>query len=168
MAVDPLRASEPDEAGGDLLDNDDAEPISAGAPSPDGESPPQTDATDPSQPSDQPPPRRALKLVITVSAGDADGQRAVLAVGSEGCDPLVRVIELGGMEAALAGVPALLAEAEARWQVQPKYPEANRVAPSANRSPRTAPPRAPMSTTSSPSSASAPDSTGPGQLTLFV
>ncbi len=166
MAVEPIRASEPNEPGGDLPNND-GEPISSGALSTDGESPPQAGAPSESRPSD-PPPRRALKLVITVSAGDAEGQRAVLALGSEGCDPVLRVIEPGGMQAALQAAPAFLAEAEARWQRHPQYPAANRAALSTDRPTKAPAPRTTASMSTPPGPSTAPSSPGPGQLTLFA
>ena len=70
-------------------------------------------------------PRRALKLVLSLqpaTGSEAPGYRALLAVGAEGCDPLFRSVEVAGLPAALAEVPALVADAEARWQTQPHYP----------------------------------------------
>ena len=68
------------------------------------------------------PPHRALKLVVTLQPSDAGGYRAVLAVGADGCDPLLRCVEGESLASILAAVPTLVAEAEARWQVQPRYP----------------------------------------------
>ena len=66
--------------------------------------------------------RRACKIVVTLQPSDADAYRAVLAVGADGCDPLLRRVEGESLEAILTAVPDLVAEAEARWQVQPRYP----------------------------------------------
>jgi hypothetical protein len=92
----------------------------------------------------------------------------VLALGSEGCDPLLRVVEPGGMQAALQAVPALLAEAEARWQHQPRHPAANRAAPSTDRAAKTSAPRPPTSTSAPLDPPTGSSSSGPGQLTLFA
>lgn len=69
-----------------------------------------------------PSPRRALKLVVTLQPSDADGYRAVLAVGADGCDPLLRCVEGESLASILVAVPTLVAEAEARWQVERRYP----------------------------------------------
>lgn len=106
--------------------------------------PDQIDAA--SQVSRQPPAlalpgagHRSLKLVITLRpalSGDAPAEaaietgggpegpiyHAVLAVGADGCDPLIRPAGAVGLAAVLAEVPALVADAEARWQTDPRYP----------------------------------------------
>ncbi|MBI4496623.1 MAG: hypothetical protein HY689_01830 [Chloroflexi bacterium] len=66
--------------------------------------------------------RRGIKLVITLQPEAGIGYRAVLAVGMEGCDPLLRSVEVTDLSAALDQVPGLFADAAARWQVQPRYP----------------------------------------------
>ena len=74
-------------------------------------------------------PRRALKLVLSLqpaTGAETPGYRAVVAVGAAGCDPLFRSLEVAGLPAALAEVPALVADAEARWQTQPRYPATTR------------------------------------------
>lgn len=99
-----------------------------------------------SQVSRQPPAQtlagagqRSLKLVITlrpVLSGESPGKgaietgggpdgpayHAVLAVGADGCDPLIRPAGAAGLAAVLAEIPALVADAEARWQTDPRYP----------------------------------------------
>ncbi|MBI4499070.1 MAG: hypothetical protein HY689_14365 [Chloroflexi bacterium] len=67
-------------------------------------------------------PQRAVKIVITFLPAAGQGQRAVLAVGAEGCDPRFRSLEVDDLTTALDEVPGLVAEAEARWQVQPRNP----------------------------------------------
>ena len=47
---------------------------------------------------------------------------ATLAVGADGCDPQFRSVVATALAGALDEVPALVAEAEARWQAQPRYP----------------------------------------------
>ena len=72
-------------------------------------------------------PRRTVKLVLTLQPTDDRGYRALLAIGADGCDPVLRSATVDGLPAALDGVPALLAEAEAQWQARPCNPA---VAPS--------------------------------------
>ncbi len=68
-------------------------------------------------------PRRTLKLVLTFKPGDgASAMQVVMAIGADGCDPLLRSGEVEDLPAALDLVPGLVAEAEARWQSQPRYP----------------------------------------------
>ncbi len=59
-------------------------------------------------------PRRSLKLVVTY--------RAALALGADGCDPLLRSTTVPGLTVALEGVPTLLEEAEASWRLHPRNP----------------------------------------------
>lgn len=66
--------------------------------------------------------RRTLKLVLTLRPADGPGYQAILALGADGCDPLWRSASVADLPAALDEVPALAAEAEARWQAQPRYP----------------------------------------------
>ena len=66
---------------------------------------------------------RTLKLVLTLKSGDRSGAaHVVMAIGADGCDPLLRSGEVEDLQAALDLVPGLVAEAEARWQSQPRYP----------------------------------------------
>lgn len=76
------------------------------------------------------PPRRTLKLVVTLQPSDAHGYHAVLAVGADGCDPLLRCVEGESLDAVLDAAPDLVAEAEACWRVQPRYPPIKTPAPS--------------------------------------
>ena len=174
MAVDPLSPSEAD----DILSGDvpsaragnDSRTIGAPAPSSDGDVPTQAEAADgsPAQPPVAEAAPRPLKLVVTVSRDGDGGHRAVLALGSDGCDPLLRVIEAGELEDALRLVPELLAEAEARWQLQPRYPAASPTTPVANRSARTPSPRGSTATDPEQTGAPAPRSAEPDQMTLFA
>lgn len=68
------------------------------------------------------PTRRVLKLVVTLQPIEGSTYRAILALGADGCDPLLRCLEAETLPAILAAVPALLTDAEARWAVQPRYP----------------------------------------------
>lgn len=67
-------------------------------------------------------PRRALKLVLTLQPHEGPSYRAIVALGADGCDPLLRYVEVPDLATALEEVPGLLAEAEAVWQIQPRYP----------------------------------------------
>lgn len=82
-------------------------------------------------------PRRDLKLVLTLQPKSDPGYHALLALGAEGCDPLFRSLDVDSLPAVLDEVPALVAEAQAHWQSQPRYPKAT---PPAR--PTTAPKRA--------------------------
>jgi len=64
---------------------------------------------------------RSLKIVLTLQPEDAKGYRAMLAVGAEGCDPVLRSVAVADIAEAVDQMPALVAEAEARWQLQPRY-----------------------------------------------
>ncbi len=129
------------------------------------------------------PTRRGLKLVVTLQPVEGSTYRAILALGTDGCDPLLRCLEAETLPAILAAVPTLLTEAEARWAVQPRYPTTTpakakpRPAPSPVTAPRTTEtgdaavaPAAPP-----PAGPSAPETLTPpppapapaGQLSLF-
>ncbi|HZS01211.1 MAG TPA: hypothetical protein VFE37_21005 [Chloroflexota bacterium] len=70
------------------------------------------------------PARRALKLVVSLQPGNAVGYRALIALGADGCDPLLRTADVADLAGALDEVAGLLAEAEGRWELQPRYPAA--------------------------------------------
>jgi hypothetical protein len=118
-------------------------------------------------------PLRALKLVMSLQPRDGQSYRALVALGADGCDPLFRSIDADALTEALALIPPLIAEAEARWQTQPRYPSAR-----PSKTPKSAPASghptaAPSPDTSTPRSAdTAPaestSGTKPtGQLPLF-
>lgn len=121
-----------------------------------------------------PGPRRGLKLVVWLRPEGAADYRAVLALGADGCDPLLRSAGVSDLQAALDEVPGLLAEAEARWAGQPRNPAA-RPARAARGAPRQRPPTAPPAPAlANPATAeSAPPAADPhepapaGQLSLF-
>jgi hypothetical protein len=125
---------------------------------------------------DVPPvrPGRALKLVVSFQPRDGQSCHTLLALGADGCDPLFRSVDVDALTAALAMIPALIAEAEARWQIQPRYASAR---PSRARRSAPAPDHptdVPAPDTPTPESAGS-GPTGPtpgtkptiGQLTLF-
>jgi hypothetical protein len=97
-----------------------ASPPTIDTPGSDGQETPAVAATSPGTPPSQ--ARRALKLVLTLQPHDGRGFRGLLALGADGCDPLLRSVEVADPAAALALVPALIDEAETRWQIQPHYP----------------------------------------------
>ena len=117
--------------------------------------------------------QHVLKLVVTLQPGEGQTYRAILALGTDGCDPLLRCLEAETLPAILAAVPALLTEAEARWVVQPRYPKTTpaKAKPRPTPSPVTAPPP----TTEPGDAPVAPDAPPPpppasapaGQLSLF-
>ena len=119
------------------------------------------------------PLRRGLKLVATLQPAEGSTYRAILALGADGCDPLLRCLEAETLPAILAAVPALLTEAEARWVVQPRYPTTT----PAKAKPRPAPSlvTVPSPTTESGDAAASPETPTPpppapapaGQLSLF-
>jgi hypothetical protein len=104
------------------------------------------------------PPRRALKLVVRLRPANAIGYRALIALGSDGCDPVLRAADVADLAGALEEVPGLLAEAAGRWQLQPRYP----TTAEANARPA-APSRAPASPRQRPrrGAAATPDEQGP-------
>jgi len=67
-------------------------------------------------------PRRPLKLVVTLTPTEGGEYRAALALGADGCDPLLRSTTVPGLTVALEGVPTLLEEAEAYWRLHPRNP----------------------------------------------
>jgi hypothetical protein len=66
--------------------------------------------------------RRSLKLVLTLTPTQTVGYRALLALGADGCDPVLRSVEVADLPAAFQEIAALVAAAEARWQIQPRNP----------------------------------------------
>ncbi len=116
--------------------------------------------------SDAPPARRGLKLVVTLRPDDGAAYRAVLALGADGCDPLLRAADVDDLQAALDEVPGLLAEAQARWAEQPRNP-AVRPARTARAAASRAPAASDQPTATKPPAATPAQPTGPGQLTLF-
>jgi hypothetical protein len=112
------------------------------------------------------PPRRALKLVVSLRPGNAMGYRALIALGCDGCDPLLRAADVADLVAALDEVPGLLAEAEGRWQLQPRYPAiaSGKTRPTggsrAPSSPQGPPRREPHATRAEPRRAPAPSPPG--------
>ncbi len=125
------------------------------------------------------PRRRALKLVVSLRPGGAMGYQAVLALGADGCDPLLHAADVGDLAGALEEVPGLLAQAEGRWELQPRYPAAppaktRPAAASRAPTPRQGPPRCearatPAEPSPAPTSSypPAPASSQADQLALF-
>ena len=106
----------------------------------------------------EPEPRRPLKLVLTLQPVDA-GYRALVAVGTDGCDPLLRSVAVPDLAAALGQAAAIAAEAADLWRAQPRYPAAAPAKPARSTTP--VQPAAP--TTAEPPSATADDPAGPAQ-----
>jgi hypothetical protein len=125
------------------------------------------------------PRRRELKLVVSLRPSTTVGYGAVIALGAEGCDPLLRTTDVADLAGALEAVPGLLAEAEERWQLQPRYPTAtspmtrpaaaNRASTSPQGPTRCEGPAPPVEPEQAPTSPPrpAPPSSQADQLTLF-
>lgn len=123
------------------------------------------------------PSQRALKVVLTLQPRDDAHYRALIALGADGCDPVLHTLDAQDLPAILAAIPDLVAQAEAHWAVHPRYPTvptpAKATAKPAATQPENAPdsadgghpshpvPPAPVLDAEPP----APDSAG--QLTLF-
>ena len=105
-----------------------------------------------------PEPRRTLKLVLTLQPVDA-GYRALVAVGTDGCDPLLRSLAVPDLAAALGQAAAIAAEAVDLWRAQPRYPAAASAKPARSTAP--AQPAAPAP--AGPMSAPVDDPAGPPQ-----
>ena len=76
----------------------------------------------PEESSVSPAPRRSLKLVVTLTPADAGQYRAALALGADGCDPMLRSATVSALSEALDQVPSLLDDAEAHWSRHPRNP----------------------------------------------
>ncbi|HVC34229.1 MAG TPA: hypothetical protein VNL16_12030 [Chloroflexota bacterium] len=107
-------------------------------------------------------PRRSLKLVVTLQPAGDHGYRAIVALGSADCDPLFLSLDAPDVPAVLAGVPSLLADAEARWNTQPRYPSARPI-PKAGPPARAVRPLAPPAT--APQAEAAPTQPAPAPVT---
>lgn len=128
---------------------------------------------------EQPPaeaPGRALKLVLHLQPTRAAGYRALLALGADGCDPVLRLAEVANLASALDEIPGLVAEAEARWQTRPRYPASAKARSAATTSrPKAAPPAvaseakepAADASTTKPAAEASPKAAPAGQLSLF-
>ena len=87
--------------------------------------------------------RRALRLAVTLNPTD-DGYHALLAVGADDCDPVLRHAEVDGWPALAEALHALADDAEAQWRTQPRNPTLTPVpkpSPRSERQPATEPPQ---------------------------
>jgi hypothetical protein len=64
--------------------------------------------------------RRALKLVLTLQPDGDEHYTAILAVGSDGCDPLLHTMTARGLGEVLDELARLAVTAEAHWRVTPR------------------------------------------------
>ena len=76
----------------------------------------------PEESSVSPAPRRSLKLVVTLTPAEAGQYRATLALGADGCDPVLRSVTVSALSEALDQVPNLVEEAQAHWRLHPRNP----------------------------------------------
>jgi hypothetical protein len=67
-------------------------------------------------------PRRSLKLVVTLTPAESGQYRAALALGADGCDPVLRSATVSALSEALDQVPNLLDDAETHWRLHPRNP----------------------------------------------
>ena len=116
--------------------------------------------------------RRRIKLVLTLEPDATSGYRALLATGSDGCDPLLRCIEVPDVVTALREAQALVEEAEARWRHQPRFPPAqpkkSATPPKPSRQPEPSPESQSQEQGGAHADGSSPAKpTSPDQLSLF-
>ena len=100
---------------------------------------------------------RGMKLVVTLQLDPSGSQRALVALGADGCDPEIRVAVVPDLLAALDEVPAVLAAAQARWQTQRRYAPPPRSASIGRMAARTHAAPVPPAAPPMPPSAPAPD-----------
>ena len=67
-------------------------------------------------------PRRPLKLVVTLTPAEAGQYRAALALGADGCDPMLRSLTVSALSEVLDQVPNLVDDAETHWRQHPRNP----------------------------------------------
>ncbi len=70
--------------------------------------------------------RRTLKLGLTLQPREAAGYRVLVALGANGCDPVLHCLEAEDLPASVGALPALLEQAERRCQTHPRYPSAGK------------------------------------------
>ncbi|HEU5424092.1 MAG TPA: hypothetical protein VFU72_11165 [Nitrolancea sp.] len=62
-------------------------------------------------------------MLLTLRPDGPTGYRALVGVGTAGCDPHLATIEATGtLAAVLNAVPEIVAAAETRWRATPRYP----------------------------------------------
>ena len=66
--------------------------------------------------------RRPLKLVVTLTPAEVCQYRAALALGADGCDPMLRSATVSSLAEALEQVPSLVVDAETHWRLNPRNP----------------------------------------------
>lgn len=64
--------------------------------------------------------------MLTLTPAPTAGSRVLLALGSDGCDPVFRGVEVTDLSGTFQEAAALVATAEARWQIQPRNPVATK------------------------------------------
>ena len=64
---------------------------------------------------------RTLRLAVTLHPTD-DGYHALLAVGADDCDPVLRHVDVNGWPELAEALHTLADDAEAQWRTQPRNP----------------------------------------------
>ncbi|MFN8475519.1 MAG: hypothetical protein U0822_25270 [Anaerolineae bacterium] len=106
--------------------------------------------------------QRALRFAVTLHPTD-DGYHALLAVGADDCDPVLRHADVDGWPALAEALHALADDAEAQWRTQPRNPT---LAPALKPSPRSErQPASPPVEPGEPAPTAVP--AGSSQMTLF-
>lgn len=67
-------------------------------------------------------PRPTLKVVLTLQPREDNHYRALIALGADGCDPVLHTLNGQDLPAILAAIPDLVTQAEDHWAVHPRYP----------------------------------------------
>ncbi|MHB1413977.1 MAG: hypothetical protein ACYC1C_01900 [Chloroflexota bacterium] len=66
--------------------------------------------------------RPGLKLVVSLRPNGEGRYRAFVGLGAEGCDPVLRSVEVAELAGLLGMLPCLVEDAESRWQTSPRNP----------------------------------------------
>ncbi len=76
----------------------------------------------PASPGTGPTLRPGLKLVVSLRPNGNGRYRAFVGLGAEGCDPVLRSVEVAELSGLLGMLPCLVEDAESRWQTSPRNP----------------------------------------------
>lgn len=118
---------------------------------------------------------RSLKIVLSLEAATDGTFHAVLAVGSLETDPQFMAFDVPDIPAAVAAISKLVSDAEAAWDLQPRYPTARPVAKPKGMDKATSPtdgsepvsPVQPSISNAKSAGSPSPTKSASGQLSLF-